>query len=237
MGWRENKLFVYFLLNHSDYHAYHYQSVQELLPRNYEPRVNFAQTILNLNLAEPGFIDRILWTDEATFTRRGSFNVHNNHYWADHNPHVMRERSFQYEFRINVWAALINDQIIGPHFLPNIMNGAAFVNFLNNDLVPLLHEANVDLAQIYFQQDGAPPHYYREARRSVNHLFGNHWVGRLGREDEAIQWPARSPDLTPLDFFCGELSKTSFMHSQFKTLLNSETISLQHSIKFEAIHN
>lgn len=48
-------------------------------------------------------------------------------------------------------------------------------------------------------------------------MFGNHWIGRLDREDEAIQWPARSPDLTPLD---GELSKISFMHNQFKTLIN-----------------
>ncbi|EZA52677.1 hypothetical protein X777_07058 [Ooceraea biroi] len=37
----------------------------------------------------------ILWTDEATFTRRGIFNSHNSHVWAHNNPHTTRQRNFQ----------------------------------------------------------------------------------------------------------------------------------------------
>ncbi|EZA47264.1 hypothetical protein X777_16427, partial [Ooceraea biroi] len=35
------------------------------------------------------------------------------------------------------------------------------------------------------------------ARNILNESFPDRWTGRGGR----ISWPARSPDLTPLDFF------------------------------------
>lgn len=48
-----------------------------------------------------------------------------------------------------------------------------------------------------FQLDGAPPHHANIVREYLTLLFGNNWIGRAG----PIQWPARSPDLTPCDFF------------------------------------
>ena len=48
-----------------------------------------------------------------------------------------------------------------------------------------------------FQQDGASPHYSNIARNYLNEHLEGKWIGRRG----AIEWPARSPDLTPLDFF------------------------------------
>ncbi|EZA58788.1 hypothetical protein X777_14957 [Ooceraea biroi] len=54
----------------------------------------------------------ILWTDEATFTRRGIFNSHNSHVWAHNNPHTTRQRNFQHEFRCNVWMGMLHDRLI-----------------------------------------------------------------------------------------------------------------------------
>ena len=50
---------------------------------------------------------------------------------------------------------------------------------------------------IIFQQDGAPPYWGLDVRRSLNATFQDRWIGRGG----PIRWPPRSPDLTPLDFF------------------------------------
>jgi hypothetical protein len=50
---------------------------------------------------------------------------------------------------------------------------------------------------MWFQHDGAPPHYYRRVRQYLDNWRGDHWIGRGG----PVAWPARSPDLTPLDFF------------------------------------
>ncbi|KAK3875785.1 hypothetical protein Pcinc_015859 [Petrolisthes cinctipes] len=49
---------------------------------------------------------------------------------------------------------------------------------------------------LIFQHDGAPPHYSRQATQHFNQEFPERWIGRGGPH----LWPARSPDLTPLDF-------------------------------------
>ena len=50
---------------------------------------------------------------------------------------------------------------------------------------------------MWYQQDGAPPHFARCVRNLLTEKFHHQWIGRGG----PIEWPARSPDLTPLDFY------------------------------------
>ena len=54
-----------------------------------------------------------------------------------------------------------------------------------------------DFHQLYFQQDGAQPHYSHVARGYLDEIFPQRWIGRRG----PVEWPARSPDLTPPDFW------------------------------------
>jgi hypothetical protein len=49
---------------------------------------------------------------------------------------------------------------------------------------------------LHFQHDGAPPHYIRLVMQHLNDTFPNRWIGR----GSTINWPPRSPDLTPLNF-------------------------------------
>ena len=46
-----------------------------------------------------------------------------------------------------------------------------------------------------WQQDGAPAHYSTVVREFLDDNFSI-WIGRRG----TIDWPPRSPDLTPCDF-------------------------------------
>ena len=50
---------------------------------------------------------------------------------------------------------------------------------------------------MYFQHDGAPPHYTNRVRELLNELLPNRWLGRGG----PVAWPPRSTDLTPLDYY------------------------------------
>jgi hypothetical protein len=50
---------------------------------------------------------------------------------------------------------------------------------------------------VFFQQDGAPPHWSLTVRAFLNQHFPNRWIGRAG----PISWPAKSPGITPCDFF------------------------------------
>jgi hypothetical protein len=49
--------------------------------------------------------------------------------------------------------------------------------------------------------DEAPAHFSMYARKYLNDVFPARWIGRGG----SLFWPARSPDLNPLDFFVGNL--------------------------------
>ena len=49
----------------------------------------------------------------------------------------------------------------------------------------------------FFQLDGAPAHWGLMVRETLHAEFPDRWIGR----DGPIVWPARSPDITPLDFF------------------------------------
>ena len=57
---------------------------------------------------------------------------------------------------------------------------------------------------MYFQHDGAPPHYTRHVREYLNESFPNHWLGRGG----PVAWAPWSPDLTPLDYYLWDHMKT-----------------------------
>ena len=58
-------------------------------------------------------------------------------------------------------------------------------------------KANFD--ELHFQQDGAPPRYARTVREYLHQTIPQRWVGRRG----SIEWPPRSPELTPMSFFGG----------------------------------
>ena len=71
-------------------------------------------------------------------------------------------------------------------------------NMLENWLMPQLNEDNNDYI---FQRDGSPAHY-KDARGYLKRNLPQRWIGRTGKEDDALmRWPPRSPDLTQCDFF------------------------------------
>lgn len=109
--------------------------------------------------------------------------------------------SHQQRFSINVWAGIIvNDYIVGPTILPDRLNRFNYLAFLRNTLPDLLDNAGVppEVRQtMWLHHDGAPAHYALIVREYLNETFPGRWIGRGG----PVLWPARTPDLNPLDFF------------------------------------
>ncbi|XP_071576602.1 uncharacterized protein, partial [Temnothorax nylanderi] len=154
--------------------------------------------LLNKEENQPGFVNNILFTDESYFTRDGIFNSHNTHLWANENPNGYHIKSYQHRFSINLWAGILNTSIIGPFELPARLTGHIYTNFLQTDLLDLIEKLPLDQRrQMFFQHDGAPAHASLRARRVLDASYPDRWIGRGG----PVNWPARSPDLTPLDFF------------------------------------
>ncbi|XP_074041245.1 uncharacterized protein [Leptinotarsa decemlineata] len=116
----------------------------------------------------------------------------------------MSEGHTQHPEKVNVWAGIVGDRVIGPIFFQENLTGARYLEFLQKDLVPNLAilfpcpiEADVPNRNIWFQQDGAPSHFARPVREYLNDVYPGRWIGRRG----PYEWPPRSPDSTPLDFF------------------------------------
>lgn len=186
------------ILHEESFHAYHIQRVQALQPSDYALRVEFCEAMLRNQQDDPGFFNKILWTDESRFERTGVFNIHNYHIWAIENPHAARASSFQHRFSVNMWSGILNGEFIGPFELPSRLNGDTYKSFLENDLPILLGDVNLELRRtMIFQNDGAPCHYAAQVRNYLNSTYPNRWIGRRG----PINWPPRSPDLNPIDFF------------------------------------
>jgi len=76
---------------------------------------------------------------------------------------------------------------------------------LYNDLGILLEDVQLNIHRImWYQYDGCLAHYGHRITSTLNEIFSNRWIGR----DRPISWPARSPDITPLDLFLwGTLKK------------------------------
>ena len=55
----------------------------------------------------------------------------------------------------------------------------------------------------FFQQDGAPPHYAVTVRKFLYEQLPSRWIGQRG----PVEWPPRSSDLTPVDFFSWDVVK------------------------------
>ncbi|RLU25697.1 hypothetical protein DMN91_001854 [Ooceraea biroi] len=189
---------VHRTLRRSGLRSYHYQRVQQLLPGDAQPRIFFCEGFLAQCRRNISFPDRILWTDEATFTPNGVFNSHNFVRWEEENPHAVRQGAFQRRWAINVWAGMIGDQVIGPYFLPPRLTGQLYAELLANQLPALLEDVPLDVrAELIFQHDGAPAHFSRQVRNLLDARFPDRWMGRGG----PIIWPVRSPDLNVLDYF------------------------------------
>ncbi|KAJ8950562.1 hypothetical protein NQ318_015695 [Aromia moschata] len=120
------------------------------------------------------------------------------HVWCDENPHAYRNFRDQRNFSVNVWCGIVGDVLIGPHILPDRLTGNGYLNFLQHVLPNLLEEVPLGiLRQMWYLHDGAPQHFARQVRDFLNVEYPNRWIGRNG----PIHWPARSPDLTPCDFY------------------------------------
>lgn len=107
-----SKSSVHRILKENRLHAYHYTRVQNLMPQDYQNRMDFCNWILQQEQRDPNFLLKVLFTDESLFSREGIFNTHNCHIWADENPHCFRPRNFQHRFSVNLWAGLLGNHLV-----------------------------------------------------------------------------------------------------------------------------
>lgn len=181
------------VLKQNGYKPYKVLSVQNLRDQDMVRRQNFCQEVLNRSNEDIHFVERILFTDECSFSTAGRHNKRNTHVWATQNPYQVMPVENQGHQTVNVWCGMTSQRILGPLFFEGSLTGERYLSFLNNEIREMMQGAQEILI---WQQDGAPPHNTRAVTERLNDIFPI-WIGKTG----TILWPARSPDLSPLDFF------------------------------------
>jgi len=165
---------VWRTLHEEDFYPYHDQRVQHLEPCDHAQHMDMCHWIK----AHPELLSVILFSDEASFARDGVNNLRNFHTWSHDNQHETSVTNFQRRFTVNVWCGVLGNKLIGPIVFDNNLAGNVYEVFLRNELPGLLEDIPLMIrSQMYFQHDGAPPHYTLHVRDYLNESFLNRWLG------------------------------------------------------------
>ncbi|GFW38088.1 transposase [Trichonephila clavipes] len=155
--------------------------------------------------------------DEAHFWLNGYVNKQNCRIWREANPQVYVETPLHPE-KLTVWCALWAGGIIGPYIFKNdeghnvTVNGDRYKVMITNFFIPELN--NHDVQEMWFQQDGATCHTARATIDLLKDTLGDCLISRFG----PVNWPPRSCDLTPLDYFLWGYVKSLVYADKPKTL-------------------
>ncbi|GFU81868.1 transposable element Tc3 transposase [Trichonephila clavipes] len=128
----------------------------------------------------------------ATSTNKtAAFGVKLIHKCISKHRHIQKNLLFGALYGLgmgNIWESFFkNDE--GHNVTVNGVIG------ITNFFIPELN--NHDVQELWFQQDGATCHTARATIDLLKDTFGDRLISRFG----PVNWPPRSCDLTPLDYF------------------------------------
>ncbi|GFU97705.1 putative DD41D transposase [Trichonephila clavipes] len=150
-------------------------------------------------------------------TLNGYNNKQNCRIWSEANPQVYVETPLHPE-KLTVWCTLWSGGIIGPYFFKTdedhnvTVNGDRYRAMITNFFIPELN--NHDVQELWFQQDGATCHTARATIDLLKDTFGDRLISCFG----PVNWPPRSCDLTPLDYFLSGYVKSLVYADKPQTL-------------------
>ena len=131
---------------------------------------------------QPDFLNHILWTDESGFTQDGIMGLQNLHIYSDKNPRVTPSNSFLHRFRVNVWAGILGNTLIGPFIIADRIRGANYLNFeedIRRYWMICLYSHNY--ISIWNPLYGAPAHFTLLVSQWLDDHFPGRWIGRGGQ--------------------------------------------------------
>ena len=128
---------------------------------------------------------------------RHHVNRWNTYLWDYERPEDFIIEADQGASRVMVWAAMSSQKLFGPYFFPSSVTADTYQAVLSEFFLPEVLQEYGDTGNIWFQQDGAPAHTANNTKSLLESNFGQRIISR-GFDAE---WPPRSPDLSPCDFY------------------------------------
>lgn len=188
---------------HLHLYPYHFTLLQNITEEDKEQRVTFANWLLD----NEEIIPNILWSDEANFSVDGIINKHNCVIGSREAPHEYLTHNL-HSPHLCVWMGFSSKCLLRPFFFDATVSGDSYLHMLQTHVIPQLKQHKKKSSTV-FQQDGAPPHYSNQVRTYLREQFSDERVIARGFPNF---WPARSPDLTPLDYWFWGMIKARVYH-------------------------
>ncbi|GAA58123.1 transposable element Tc3 transposase, partial [Clonorchis sinensis] len=176
--------------------------LQNITEEDKEQLVTFANWLLDNEEIVPS----ILWSDEASFSVDGIINKHNCEIWSRDALHGYLTHNL-HSPHLCVWMGFPSKCLLRPFFFDATVSGDSYLHMLQTHVIPQLKQHNK--SSTVFQHDGAPPHYSNQVRTYLREQFSDERVIARGFPNF---WPARSPVLTPLDYWFWGMIKARLYH-------------------------
>ena len=109
---------------------------------------------------------------------------------------------YQGDSKIMAWVALVDGEALKVRWMVDEegknakVTGASYLDMVQNQVWPEV-KGRARRRGWWWQQDGAPVHVTKDVIDFVEKAFS----GRVISRNSEIEWPAYSPDMTPLDYF------------------------------------
>ena len=198
-------------------------------------RLEFCEIWKKKLATDSQFHQKVIWSGEAKFhvgTNNGFVRTHNCEFTSEETILDTIENPVNSP-GITVFGALWHEDLIGPVFLDGPLTCNDYLELLNTTIFPYivgLHSSQMVAKELFFQHDGTPLHFGTQVRNALNENMPDRWIGRRG----TIDWPPRSPDLTPIDYFLWVYMKNKVYKRKVRKL---EELKSRIKEEFDALKN
>ena len=173
---------------------YRMQMVQQLPDEDHRRRLDFYLQLQDLMSSDDHFLEKVQFSDEATFHVSGAVNRFNVRIWGSENPHACVEHQRD-SHKDNVFCAISSRKVYGPFFFAEeTVTGMSYLDMLHLWLMPQMQ----NIGTFIFQQDRSPAHFHCEVCQYLNIVLPGRWIGHASGNDRPLMlWPPSSPNITP----------------------------------------
>ena len=105
--------------------SYHPCLLHALNEDDFDRKIQFCENFIAQYNDDPSLVDKVVWSDEATFKLNGRINRHNAVYWADENPHKILTKEVNTP-SVTVWGGLTSDGLLRPFFSDDTVTAISY---------------------------------------------------------------------------------------------------------------
>ena len=140
------------------------QMVQQLSGEDHRCQLDFCLQLQDLMSSDDHFLEKLHFSDEATFHISGAVNRRTVRIWGSEYPHACVEHQHGSP-KVNVFCAISSQKVYVPFFFAEeTVTGMTYLDMLQLWLMSQLQ----NIPTFIFQQGGSAAHFHCEVRQYLN---------------------------------------------------------------------